>query len=395
MVIMSMTAKGRIIPSMIGAVGVSLWATETTLINLAPRIPPLEIVALAFGFAALMTPLVWLCTGENPFDAFKLPKWVWLVMVLSLVGYHSCIYFATQRAPAAPAALLQGTTPLLIVLGSAFLPGERLRWWHMLGAGLGFCGVLSLINAGGTEVQTSGNAIFYLSLIGIAAGLWGLYSVVTRSLADVPTSSLGMFYGASAVLAMVAHLSLESWVTPVPSEWLVIAALGIFPMGLAIYFWDYGVKRGDIQALGVFSYAEPFIGAALVALVTGAAIRIDFLWSGALLVAGAVVASASLWKSSEGVKVSPHVATEAVEAFTGDLLPSEMGKEHLALFGNVIMERLAGLEADPDAFLTHENEMKSLVKALRKTMTLLNEIHHKSEAAPGAPVPTRRRRRAA
>jgi drug/metabolite transporter (DMT)-like permease len=381
---MSMTAKGRIIPSVIGAVGVSLWATETTLINLAPGIPPLEIVALAFGFAAMMTPLVWLSTGENPFDAFKLPKWVWLVMVLSLVGYHSCIYFATQRAPAAPAALLQGTTPLLIVLGSALLPGERLRWWHMLGAGLGFCGVLSLINAGGTEVQTTGNAIFYLSLIGIAAGLWGLYSVVTRSLADVPTSSLGMFYGASAILAMLAHLCLERWVTPTPGAWLVVAGLGVFPMGLAIYFWDYGVKRGDIQALGVFSYAEPFIGAALVALVTGAAMRLDFLWSGALVVAGAVVASASFWKQEEVAKASSANTEKSIAATIANLPASEMGREHLSVFGSVIMDRLAGIEADPGAFLNHEKDIKGLVRALRKTMTLLDVIYNKSEVTAAA-----------
>ena len=43
----------------LGAVGVMLWATETTLINLAPHIPPLQIVALAFAFAALLTPIVW------------------------------------------------------------------------------------------------------------------------------------------------------------------------------------------------------------------------------------------------------------------------------------------------------------------------------------------------
>ncbi len=306
----------RLVASLIGAVGVTLWATETTLINLAPAIPPLQTVALAFGFAAMLMPVVWILTGDNPFAAFRLPKRVWLLMVMSLVGYHACIYFATQRAPAAPAALLQGTTPLLIVLGSALLPGERLRWWHVAGAALGFGGILLLINAGGTAETTTDNAVFYLSLIGVAAGLWGLYSVVARGLADVPTSSLGMFYAASALVAFAGHLLLESWVAPTLGEWLAIAALGVLPMGVAIYFWDYGVKRGDLQALGVFSYSEPFIGALLVALVTGAALQIDFLWSGALIVAGAVVASASLWKRREAV-LSPaeeELADRAIKA---------------------------------------------------------------------------------
>ena len=379
-----LTAKGRLLPSVIGAVGVTLWATETTLVNLAPRVPPLEIVALAFGFAALLTPIVWVITKENPFKAFGLPKRVWLLMVTSLVGYHACIYFATQRAPAAPAALLQGTTPLLIVLGSAFLPGERLRWWHLVGAGLGFSGVLLLINAGGSVDTHPGNdPIFYLSLIGVAAGLWGLYSVVTRRLADVPTSSLGMFYAASAVVALVAHFALESWIMPTFEEWLAIAALGILPMGLAIYFWDFGVKRGDIQALGVFSYSEPFIGAALVALVTGATLHIDFLWSGALVVAGAVVASASLWNFKER-EAKPAIASQISKS----VLPSvENTRQRLTRLRVLILRRVARVSRD-ETLANPNSELSLLLMALRVTLELSEELEVLDDLGSGNAAPS-------
>ena len=122
-------------------------------------------------------------------------------------------------------------------------------------------GVLSFINNGEVVAAPGQDAALYLSVIGIAAGLWGLYSIVTRGLPDVPTSALGMFYGASSLVALFLHLPFEQWVTPEPNEWLVIAGMGLLPMGLAIYFWDFGVKKGDIQALGVFAYTEPFIGA--------------------------------------------------------------------------------------------------------------------------------------
>jgi hypothetical protein len=99
---------------------------------------------------------------------------------------------------------------------------------------------------------------------------WRLYSVFARTMPEVPTSALGMFYAASAAVSFVAHLALEDWVQPNGAEWLAMAALGCLPMGLAIYFWDHGLKRGDIQALGAFSYVEPFIGAVLVAVFTTA-----------------------------------------------------------------------------------------------------------------------------
>jgi len=36
-------------------------------------------------------------------------------------------------------------------------------------------------------------------------------------------------------------------------------ALGIGPVGLAFYVWDIGVKQGNIQLLGVASYAAPLL----------------------------------------------------------------------------------------------------------------------------------------
>lgn len=290
--------SGRLGPSLIGAVGVVLWATETTLITFTTAIPPVQTVALAFAFAALLSPLMWLVLRADPLEAFRQPPSVWAVSVGALVGYHACIYYATQKAPPAAAALLQGTTPLMIVVGSALLPGERLRWWHVAGAILGLAGVTLVIDSGGELAGTGENAIFYLSLIGGAAALWGLYAIVSRSRADVPSSVLGVFYAASAAVSFAGHLLLEDWVSPQPQEWAAIAGLGILPMGLAICFWDYGVKRGDIQALGAFAYVEPFIGAVLVALFTAGALGWPLLLPGLLVIGGAALASASLWTSA-------------------------------------------------------------------------------------------------
>lgn len=315
----------RLFATVLGAIGVALWATETTFITYTTGIPPLQTVALALMFAALLSPIAWLVTGAHPLAAFRQPWPVWVVTVGAMFGYHACIYYATQKAPPVAAALLQGTTPLIIVFGSALLPGERLRWWHVAGALLGFGGVLSLIEYGGETSASDSGATFYLSLIGIAAALWGVYSLVARRFPDVPSSAMGTFYAAAAFLAAGLHMSLETWVTPTIQEWLAMAGLGILPMGLAIYFWDFGVKKGDIQALGAFSYVEPFIGAVLVALFAGAALEWSLLWSGCLVVSGAVLASRNIWKpqplSVQSVQPKP-VEIELLEA--GVWLSSEL-----------------------------------------------------------------------
>lgn len=294
--------SNRLVPSILGACGVMLWATETALITYTTAIPPLQTVALAFAFATLLLPLAWICAGANPMVAFRQPAWVWALSVVSLVGYHACIYYATQKAPPAAAALLQGTTPLMIVIGSALLPGERLRWWHVVGAALGLCGVIGLIDGGGEAAGPQSRAVFYLSLIGVAAALWGLYAVLSRLAPEVPSASLGVFYAAAALLSLAGHVVFEDWIAPSAAEWAAIAALGVLPMGLAIYLWDFGIKHGDIQALGAFSYVEPLIGAVLVALLTNGTLGWSLLRSGVLVLAGAALASASLWRARSGMQ---------------------------------------------------------------------------------------------
>jgi drug/metabolite transporter (DMT)-like permease len=356
----------KLVASMLGAIGVCLWATETTLITFTTALPPLQTVALAFMFAACLSPFVCWATGTHPLAAFRQPALVWVVTIIALVGYHSCIYYATQNAPPAPAALLQGTTPLMIVLGSALLPGERLRWWHVVGAVFGLGGVLLLVEQGGEVGQSGGHAVFYLSLIGIAAALWGLYSLVSRSFADVPSSAMGMFYAASAIVAGLAHLALEDWVQPSMQEWVAVALLGMLPMGLAIFLWDYGVKKGDIQALGAFSYVEPFIGALLVALLAGAALEWNLLWSGCLVVGGAVLASRSLWsKPSEPVSGAEQPTVE----------------QELAHAQNYILSRILELHHAGVQSAASRVELSSLLSDLALVLKLWDEWEARTPAS--------------
>lgn len=286
---------GRGMATLAGLGAIALWASETALITFTGDLPPLQIVALAFAIAALPSPLVWRAAGVAPSAIVRQPLGAWLLTVPSLLGYHACLYYAVQKAPAAPAALLQGCTPLLIVIGSALLPGERLRWWHLAGTAAGLVGVMALIAGEGAGAASTPDAGFHLALIGTAAALWGVYSLLTRTFLDVPTAAMGVFYAATAVVAGLAHLLFEDWVAPSATEWAVIAALGLLPMGLALYLWDHGVKRGDLQALGASSYAEPFLGALLIVLLGQGELGWPLLWAGVLIVGGAALAARGVW----------------------------------------------------------------------------------------------------
>jgi drug/metabolite transporter (DMT)-like permease len=121
---------------------------------------------------------------------------------------------------------------------------------------------------------------------------WAAYSVLSRRLGTVPTESVTVFCLATAALSVVAHLLTEQTVWPQGAlGWLSVLALGIGPVGAAFFTWDIGMKKGDIQLLGVASYAAPLLSTlALVAAgITEPSVTIAI--AAALIAGGAALAA--------------------------------------------------------------------------------------------------------
>jgi drug/metabolite transporter (DMT)-like permease len=78
-------------------------------------------------------------------------------------------------------------------------------------------------------------------------------------------------------------------------QWLSILALGIFPVGLAFYAWDRGVKFGDIRALGAASYAAPLLSTILLVVFGYAEPRWSLGLATILISLGGVVAAKDMF----------------------------------------------------------------------------------------------------
>ena len=50
------------------------------------------------------------------------------------------------------------------------------------------------------------------------------------------------------------------------AQWLVLAAMGVGPTGIAFRLWDRGTKHGDIALLGSLSYLAPLLSTLLLVL---------------------------------------------------------------------------------------------------------------------------------
>jgi drug/metabolite transporter (DMT)-like permease len=278
-----------------GLAAICLWGSLAALSVLAGPIPPFQMVAMTFAVGASIGIIRARYRGIGWAGLVHWPAKVWLLGISGLFGYHALYFGALQLAPPAEANLVNYLWPLLIVLLSAPLAGERLGWTHLAGAGLGFAGVALLAFGRGLQF-TESHALGYALALGCAF-TWAIYSVVSRRFGETPTDAIAGFCAASGLLSLVCHLAFERTVWPASTTaWLAVLALGLGPAGGAFYFWDHAVKRGDIRALGAVSYATPILSTAIL-IVCGLAEPTGALLLAALLVTvGAALASRELWK---------------------------------------------------------------------------------------------------
>jgi drug/metabolite transporter (DMT)-like permease len=279
--------------TLIGFTAIVMWATLALLTRLSGPIPPFQLTAMAFTLAFGVGGILWWREGGSPWRYLKLPVAVWAVGLFGLFGYHFFYFLALRHAPAVEASLIAYLWPLLIVLMSAWLPGERLRWFHGVGAMLGFLGAGLLITQGQGLSLRAEYTTGYLAAL-VCAFTWSSYSVLSRHFGAIPTQSVGGFCGVTALLAWICHGLWETPVWPVGWQWLAVLALGIGPVGLAFFTWDYGVKQGNLRTLGTLSYLAPLLSTLLLVVAGQADPSWTLLLASGLIVGGALLASGTL-----------------------------------------------------------------------------------------------------
>lgn len=294
----------RSVATAVGFGAVLLWALLAPLTVRTAPVPPLLLNALAFGIAAG----VGLCWGAatGTLGALRaVPLGVHAFGVAGLFGYHLLYFSALRLAPPAEAGLIAYLWPLLIVLGSGLLPGERLRRGHLLGAGVAFAGAaLIVLGREGGEATAPNPPVGFLLAFGCAI-TWAAYSILSRRLGKWPTVGVTIYCAGTAVLSLLAHLLWEEAAWPASAGgWAAVAFLGLGPVGLAFFLWDVGVKRGDIQLLGVASYAAPLLST--LALVAGG--EAEASWT--LLLAALLIAGGAALAALPGKGAPPEAVAE-------------------------------------------------------------------------------------
>ena len=284
-------------PTAIGFGAIVLWSMLALFTVGTAPMPAFLLNAICFTIGGTIG-LLW-AWRSGRLGILRQVRWqVYAFGTIGLMGYHALYFSALRLAPAAEAGLIAYLWPLLIVLLSGLLPNENLVLGHIVGGLLGLLGAGLIILGGSTGFQPEYLLGYLLALA--CAFTWSGYSVLSRRMGDVPTEAVTIFCFATAALSALAHLGFETTVWPSQTiGWLSVLALGLGPVGLAFFVWDIGVKRGDIQLLGVLSYAAPLMSTCIL-VIFGVAPLTWPLGAAALCITGgaALAARASLKASA-------------------------------------------------------------------------------------------------
>ena len=278
-----------------GLLAIILWSTLAAFTVLTGNIPPFELVSISFFVSSLIGYVMLKKAKKNIRDLFLIPLKVWVVGVFGLFGYHFFYFFALKNAPALEANLINYLWPLFIVLFSAFLPNEKLKWHHILGSLLGLLAAVILLSKNG-RFDFEWQYLYGYAFAFAAALTWSSYSVISKTFHDIPTYSVSGFCMLTSLLALACHLLFEESVYPSLVEFLAAIVLGLGPVGVAFYLWDHALKKGNIKLLGSLAYLIPLLSTLILVVFSFASVNDSILWACFLIVSGSLLSSKDLIK---------------------------------------------------------------------------------------------------
>ena len=272
-----------------GVAAVLIWSSAAPVIASAVGVDPFLYVAVGDGVAAAVFLLMWLAQRKNPLQALKAaPLWLYGLGLIGISVHNLTWVAAVQQAPPLEATLIIYTWPLLLIVFSTVSLGQKFRWYHIVAGMLGLAGVAALLM--GRGLAFGGFHLMPGHLWAIVSALsWSVFSAVAARYPDQNSDFLGVvFFLSAAISGGIWLLYLGAPPAPMQSLWIVGAAAIFFALAYAM--WDFGMKHGNAQLIGVVSFLTPVLSAAYLVLLGKAALTIYLVLSLVMVVTGIGIA---------------------------------------------------------------------------------------------------------
>ncbi|OMH37526.1 DMT family transporter [Motiliproteus sp. MSK22-1] len=250
---------------------------------LGETLPVAQVVwARYLGHLALMTVLLWPRHGTALLKANRLSMQIGrsLILLIDTILF----FFGLTMIGLAEATAIFFTVPLLVLLLSIPLLGERVSTHSIIAIIIGFMGTLVIVRPGIDSIGTSSLGIGALFIFG-AACCTAIYNVSTRKLSDSDSLPVTLFYTAMVGAVVTSFYVPFIWQTPSNIEqWTALTVIGLFG-GLAHSLIIIAHQYAAATTVAPFMYSQIFWALALGWLMFGDLPDVYAFIGGAIVIA--------------------------------------------------------------------------------------------------------------
>ena len=185
---------------------------------------------------------------------------------LGLFVYSALYYYGLTQLTSQEACILNYLWPIMLVVFSSILLGEKLTVVKSVAMLSSFVGIVVLSTGSGTV--SSGNATLGMIACIVAAACYGLFSVLNKKVDYNPNLSMMIMWLTVAICSLILGLITESWVEIEGLQWVGLIWLGAIVDALAYLLWAVALKgEADSSKIANLAYLTPFLSIIVSAVV--------------------------------------------------------------------------------------------------------------------------------
>ena len=216
-----------------------------------------------------------------------------LISLLGIVIYPTTLFLAVSETMALNASLYLAIAPVLIVLLSALMWGDKIGAIGFASVVFGLLGALVLIFRGDVSALVSFRVAGNDTWAVISALAWACYCVSLplrpATLSELPFLAILVIFG-SLILAIMAVISQDP--IPMPDTPVIMTSMiyfAVFPSILAFLAWNWGTKTVGPSIAAPYNNLVPFLGGILGVVFLNETVESYHLVGGGLIISGLVL----------------------------------------------------------------------------------------------------------
>jgi len=251
------------------------WGANAVAARLAVgEIPPMLLTCLRWSVCCAALALTSRAQIATHWRSL-LPRWrsILLMGALGFTGFNALFYAAAHHTTAINIAIIQGTIPVLVLIGSLFLYRTRITGLQIVGA---------VLTMGGIAVVASQGELARLAALEFNIGdVWiviacVLYAGFALGLRQRPAVPAIVFFAALAAVAAIVSLpfvaveiAMGQSYLPSAKGWLLVLFIGLLPSFISQLTFMQGVALIGPARAGMFMNLVPIFGPLLAVMVLG------------------------------------------------------------------------------------------------------------------------------